>query len=130
MMPISGANSGIVKTFVSRLTSPKPPAPTPAIAMPIGRPMASTDPNDDDQHDDGEGQADQLRLGWFELAERGAADLDPQPVDIGDLFGDLLADRRRLGVVDVVGEVDLRVRDRSVVADLLGAERGVRADRR
>ena len=45
MTPINGANSGIVNRLVSKATRPNPPAPTPATAIPIGRPIASTDPN-------------------------------------------------------------------------------------
>ena len=83
-----------------------------------------------DQHHDRERESDQLGLGRFELAERGATDLDSDALDLGQQLVDLDADRRRLGVVDVVGEVELRERDRAVGVDLLCAERGVRADHR
>jgi hypothetical protein len=60
----------------------------------------------DDQDDDGEREADQLGLGGLELRQRLTADLDLEPVDLRCELGDLGADLRRLGLGDVVGQVD------------------------
>ncbi len=45
MMAIVGAKSGMLITLLSRVSRPMP-TPTPAMATPIGMPMASTEPND------------------------------------------------------------------------------------
>ena len=42
--PMSGAKSGMVVMLLRRLTRPTAPVITPASAIPIGRPIASTDP--------------------------------------------------------------------------------------
>ena len=47
----------------------------------------------------------------LELGEDEAAQLDPEPVDVGHLGGDLVADLARPGEVDVVGQLDVGVRD-------------------
>ena len=85
-------------------------------------------PECQDQHHDGERQADQLRLRRLELGEHRSTDLGSQAIDPRQQFFDRDADRRSFGLADVVGEVDLGEGDRAVVADLLGPERRVRAD--
>lgn len=129
-MPMIGANSGMVTTFVSRVTSPKPPAPTPRDGYSYRESHGQDRAECQDQHDDGEGQPDQLGLGWFELAKRSASDFGSQTLDLWKQLIDLDADCRRLGVIDVVREVDLGERDRAVFAYLLLTERRVGADDR
>ena len=65
------------------------PIPTPATATAIGRPIASTEPNETDQHDDRERDADELRLGRRELRKRRAADLDLQAGQLRREVGEL-----------------------------------------
>ena len=72
---ICGAKSGIAKPLE---TMPRKPmlTPRPKSAVPIGRPIASTEPKAIEQDDDGGEQAEELALGELEPGEDLAAVLD------------------------------------------------------
>ena len=84
-----------------------------------------------DQDDDGEGQAEQLGGRLLELGEDEAAELDPEPFDVGDLGPDLVADLGGPGEVDVLGHLDVGVGDAALAVaagrDLALAALGVGA---
>ena len=67
----------------------------------------------DDQDDDGKRQTEQLGRRLFELGEEEAAHLDTEALDVGDQVANLVTDLGGAGEVDVLGQVDGRVRDLS-----------------
>ena len=70
------------------------------------------------QHDDGEGEPDELRLGRLELRKRVTGDLDLQAGLIGGKPGDPGSDLRGPPEIDVRGEVHAGVRGAAIGADL------------
>ena len=76
----------------------------------------------EDQHDDGEGEADELGLRRFEHGEGGATGVHLETLDGGRAVGDRLAEGSRLGQADIGGQVDLGVGElpgpRSLAGDL------------
>ena len=86
----------------------------------------------EDQHDDGEGEADELGLRRFEHGEGLAAGEDLEAVDGGRCVGDRLAECGRLGQADIGGQVDLGVGElagqRTLAGDLRRALLGVGGD--
>ena len=78
------------------------------------------------QHDDGEGEADELRLGRLELRKRVTGDLNLQAGLIRRKPADPGSDLRCPPEVDIRGEVHVGVRDAAVGADLMQSLRRVR----
>ena len=107
MAPSVTAKSGTDMTFESRVMMPAP-IPTPNSATPIGRPMAGTEPNEEDQDVDCEAETDQLGFGRFELAERLATDLHLETIDVGrPQIRDLGTDLAGLGFAERLRKIDL-----------------------
>ena len=88
---------------------------TPDEATPIGRPMARTDPKADEQDHDGEGQADQLGLGRFELGQGLSADLDLECFELRPGVAEIGPELGGVGVVEVAVDVQRGERDLSTV---------------
>ena len=80
-----------------------------------------------DQHDDGEPEADELRLRRLERRQHLATHLHRQAVDGGELLGDLGADVGHRLLAHRLLEVHRRERDGAVLIDLLDTALVVRA---
>ena len=91
-------------------------------------------PEGEDEHDDGEGQAEQLRAGHLELGEQGSSQLDLHAWDLRHQFPQLRTGGRRLLDRDVAGKPDLGIGDAlglgTLGGDLLGPFRRVGAGER
>ena len=83
----------------------------------------------EDQHHDGEGEADELGLRWFEHGQGCAARQHLEALDGRRPVEDRLAERGRLGQADIGGQVDLGVGElpgqRTLTGDLRFALLGV-----
>ncbi len=80
------------------------------------------------ENDDREREADQLRLGRFEAAERPASDLDTEAVDAGGRVDDAVSDLAGLGAIEIRDQVQLGVGDIAVGRDLGPSHGPVRVD--
>ena len=123
--------SGMLTTLLRRTIRPIP-APTPPSATAIGRPMARTDPNARISTTMAKARPMNSVAGGSKTASAVPPGSTSRPSMARRVVGDRLAERRRLGQVDVGGEVDLGVGElagqRAVPGDLRLALLGVGRD--
>ena len=125
MAVICAEKSGMLNTFEPMPTMPMP-TPRPKSAVPIGRPIASTEPNAMRRMTIAGEDAEQLALGELERREDLTAvfDLETGHGDAARLRLDLLRQREVLGLV-ALGDLHLGERDRRDLAVELRAGRVV-----
>ena len=131
MIPRKVVKSGMLKTLL-RMTIRPIPAPTPPRATAMGRPIARTEPKARISTTMAKARPMNSVVGRFEDGERRATGEDLEALDGGRVVGDRLAEGRRLGQVDIGGQVDLGVGElagqRTLPGDLRLALLGVGGD--
>ena len=130
MMPRKVANSGTEKTLLSSVVSAVP-IPIPKSATPTGRPMARTDPNATIRMTMAKPRPRSSDDGSSNSAKMKPPSSMLEPVDLGAVLEDLVADPLGVGELDVVGQLDVGEGDlpgeRTLRRDLLPALLGVGA---
>ena len=106
IIPSSIVSSGMV-THPAEQHDRGDPCPDPAERDGDGQTHGQHGTERQDEHDHGEGEADQLGLGWLDRCQVLTAHQHLESIDPWRVLGDEVADAARLGVIDVGGQVHL-----------------------